>query len=174
MEFKELKLKYNKLRKEIEIEKLSNIELHNEIQAQINYDLGHKKAWKKVKNEFNGHKKEIPTLKKNGIVADNDQEKADLFIQHYASISNNLPLIDGYHNHYKHVMIQNYMAHNNNETTKIKGIYNDLFTLEQVNNAIECLKPNASPGLDGIHNKLIIQNYKCYNYKLAKIILKMI
>ena len=58
-EFKELKLKYNKIRKEIEIEKLSNIELHNEIQAQINYDMGHKKAWKKVKNEFNGHKMQI-------------------------------------------------------------------------------------------------------------------
>ena len=112
----------------------------------------------KSKNEFNGHKKQIPTLNKNGIIAETDKEKAELLMNHYATISSKLPITDGYHNHYKHIMVQNYFAHNNNYTTSINGIHNNMFTLEQVIEAIECLKPDASPGWDGIHNKLILQN----------------
>ena len=48
-EIKELKIRYNKIRQEIELEKRKNIELQNEIQAQINLNLGHKKAGKKLK-----------------------------------------------------------------------------------------------------------------------------
>ena len=55
-------------------------------------------------------------------------------------------------------MIQNYFAHNNNETTSCNGIHNKMFSLEQVIEAIECLKPDASPGMDGIHNKVTIAN----------------
>ena len=48
-----------------------------------------------------------------------------------------------------------------------------MFTLDQIIHAITKLKPDAAPGYDNIYNKHIIQNYKSYNFKLAKIILKM-
>ena len=83
-EIKELKLKYNKIRGEIEIVKRDNIELHNAIQEQVNLRLDHKKAWRKAKKEFDPIRHDIPTLSKNGIFAENDQQKADLLMEHYA------------------------------------------------------------------------------------------
>ena len=54
------RIKFNKLRNEIEIMKRDNIELHNAIQEQINLNMGHKKAWKKAKQQFNPIRKDIP------------------------------------------------------------------------------------------------------------------
>ena len=76
-------------------------------------------------------------------------------MEHYAKISNNLPLTDGYYDHYKHVIIKNNFAHLNNN---INGVHNNLFNLEQVIRAITKVKPDAAPGYDNIYNKHIIQN----------------
>ena len=48
-----------------------------------------------------------------------------------------------------------------------------MFSLEQVIEAIQHLKPDAAPGFDEIYNKHILQNHKLFDDKLAKIILKM-
>ena len=78
------------------------------MQEQIHRDFGNKEAWRFVKNSFLDHDDDMPTLIKGDKVAVTDQEKAELLIDHYASVCNNLPLADGYSPHYQHVMIKNY------------------------------------------------------------------
>ena len=97
----------------------------------------------------------IPILVKDGTQAKTDKQKANLLMNHYAGISNNIPLTNGYYNHYKHVIISNHFAHLNNNTVNFKGRHNNLFNLEQIINSIKKLKPNAAPGIDEIHNKQI-------------------
>ena len=98
----------------------------------------------------NGFKKQIPTLIKDGNEAKSDKEKADMLMQHYTDISNSLPSTNGYYSHYNHFKS---IRHQNNNTTEFKGIHHELFTLDQVIDAIKKLKPNAAPGIDEIHNK---------------------
>ena len=58
--------------------------MKNLMQEQIYRDFGEKEAWRYVKNSFLDNDDQIPTLVKGDKVAETNQEKADLLIEHYA------------------------------------------------------------------------------------------
>ena len=151
--FKEYNLEYIKTRKEITIQRSKACYMKNLMQEQIYRDFGEKEAWNYVKNSFLDPDDQIPTLIKNGKVANTDQEKADLLIQHYASVSNNLPLIDGYGPHYLHVIITNYWEDLRNKQNCNNNRYSNLYNKEQIKDAIIQSNGNASPGMDHIYNR---------------------
>ena len=159
-EYADLRIDYNAYRKEIKVMKQRNLERKNVIKQQLFKNLSQKKAWKHVKQLFKNNVKEMPTLHKNGLQATTDMEKANMLMEHYAEISNNLPKTEGFHQHYNHILISNHFAHLNNQTTNNNSQYNKPYTLDQMNESIGKLKPDAAPGIDGIYNKQILENYE--------------
>ena len=131
-------------------------------------------AWQYVKNSFLEGDEEMSTMRKNNNIAETDIEKANLMIEQYASISNNLPLADGYGPHYQHVIIKNYWNNLENKNYCSNNKFSKLYNKEQIKKAIINSNSDASPGLDNIYNKQIKEMLVVQNGKILNIIEKMI
>ena len=137
--------------------------LHEEHYARVYRDFGRKEAWTYVKNSFLEGDEEMPTMRKNNNIAETDIEKANLMIEHYAAISNNLPLADGYGPHYQHVLIKNYWNGLENEKYCSNNKFSKLYTKEQIKQVITKSNGDASPGLDDIYNKQLKEMMVVHN-----------
>ena len=161
-----LKTKYNSLTKTIKKEFKA---VRENMWTKFCESLDHTKKnsalyWNKIKQigsmEYKLNRKnkdKIPELSKYGIIASNDEQKAQLFGKTLEKIfsDESSSLFDENHKIY----IDNYLNINKNSlfiTRQEDMKFDDDFSLSELECAVESLKKKSAPGSDGINNKNII------------------
>jgi len=102
----------------------------------------------------------IPTLNDNGLLAESNQDKANLLAHTYEKTSNSKNYNKNFLDHIKNNNLENSHIINENNSNEEIELMNKMFSLNELKQAIKSAKNNKSPGDDRIPYELLKHLHK--------------